>query len=423
MTQKTPFVPKRRVRVLFINDTARNGGPGRSLYFVLKFLDPTLIHRSVMLPRPGVISAMYEDDQVAEELFFESRLVENPIEPWSRAMAREDFSAPKVLQGIRAAGNVVRAASGLRDLAARLKKGEFDLIYCNGTNACFAGGWLSKKSNVPALWHVRYTSVPKALEGLHLRLAASPSVRSIVCVSGASAALFPGLGSKVKVIHNALDADTFASSDVEPVLRQELGFDEDTVVFGSHGRVLPRKGYMEMIDAANELYKTVTPEEAERVRFVVVGDTPEDYTPDHLEECRARVRALGLERRFYFIGFRADVRPYVGDFDVAVVPSVYADPLPRAVIESMVWSKPVVAFDVGGVAEMLKNGETGALIPGSPPDISAMARAMISYLRDDGLRRRHGDAARERIVENFDARKQAKKIQAEIIEAARVVMN
>ncbi len=422
MTPVAPFVPARRVRVLFINDTSRNGGPGRSLYFILKYLDPAVVHRAVMLPRAGVISGMYKDDHVAEEIFFESRLIENPVEPWSRAMTREDFGAPLPLKGLRAVGNIARAATGLRDLAKRLKKGEFDLIYCNGTNACFAGGWLAQKSGVPAIWHVRYTSVPKVAEGLHTRLASGKNVARIICVSGASASLFHGLGDKVKVIHNALDASTFAGDDVQPSLRTELGFDAHTVVFGSHGRVLPRKGYMEMIDAAQEFYAQVTPEEAARSRFVVVGDTPEDYTPDHLEECRARVCALGMSERIYFVGFRADVRPYVADFDVAIVPSIYADPLPRAVIESMAWSKPVVAFDVGGVSEMLQDGETGALLPGAPADVSAMARAMVVYLRDPALRRAHGAAARARIEQKFDARTQAKAIQAEIVAAARASM-
>src|SRR6185436_4957344 len=52
--------PRRKVRVLFINDTARNGGPGRSLFYILRFLEPSIVHRAVVLPRPGVISELYE---------------------------------------------------------------------------------------------------------------------------------------------------------------------------------------------------------------------------------------------------------------------------------------------------------------------------------------------------------------------------
>src|SRR5688572_11697148 len=77
---------RRKVRVLFVNDTARNGGPGRSLFYILKFLDPEVVHRAVLLPRSGVISDLYVKGGVVDELYFEPNLVENPIEPWARPM-------------------------------------------------------------------------------------------------------------------------------------------------------------------------------------------------------------------------------------------------------------------------------------------------------------------------------------------------
>ncbi|HEY5241502.1 MAG TPA: hypothetical protein VIJ22_08560, partial [Polyangiaceae bacterium] len=58
------------VRVLFINDTARNGGPGRSLHSILRFLDPAVVHRAVVLPRDGAIAELLARDAVADELIF-----------------------------------------------------------------------------------------------------------------------------------------------------------------------------------------------------------------------------------------------------------------------------------------------------------------------------------------------------------------
>ncbi len=407
-----------KLRVLFVNDTARNGGPGRSLFYILKFLDPDVVHRAVVLPREGIISELYAKSGVTDELFFEPNLVENPVEPWDRAIERDDFDAPLPLRAVRLLGNVGRGAYGVLRLTRLLRDGKYDLIYCNGTNACFAGGALARTSGVRALWHVRYTSVPKALDGVHARLAASRGVASIVCVSRASASLFPHCASKVKVIHNALDTSEFDARGVAPALRRELGLSQDTVVFGSQGRILPRKGYVEMVRAAKLALERMTPAERSRVHFAVLGDTPADMRPDHLAECRALVRDLGIEKSFTFLGFKIDVKPYVVDFDVAIVPSVYPDPLPRAVIESMALGKPVVAFDVGGVAEMLKSGVSGALVQGTPPDVSGLADAMVRYARDEDLRVRHGRAARERIERDFDGRTQALSIQAEIVRAA-----
>lgn len=417
-----PLRPRRKVRVLFINDTARNGGPGRSLFYILRFLDPAVIHRSVVLPRPGVISELYSSHGVTEDLLFEPDLVENPIEPSDRPMAREDFDAPLPVKGARAAFNVFRAARALARLTKLLRRGApghdapFDLVYCNGTNADFAGGLLAKASQVPALWHVRYTSLPKGARGLHDRLAASAGVRRIVCVSKASAALFPHCPEKVRVIHNALDTEEFDSSGIAPCLRKELGLPDDAVVFGSQGRILPRKGYVEMIEAAKAALLAMTEAERRRVFFAVLGDTPEDIRPDHLAECRALVASLGLADKIRFLGFRADIKPYAADFDVAVVPSIYADPLPRAVIEAMALGKPVIAFDVGGVSEMLAGGSTGTLVRGG--DTRALAGEFLRYLRDPELRASHGRAGRLRVERDFDGARQARRIQNEIIAAA-----
>jgi glycosyltransferase involved in cell wall biosynthesis len=138
----------------------------------------------------------------------------------------------------------------------------------------------------------------------------------------------------------------------------------------------------------------------------------------HHAERRALVSELRLDDKVTFLGFKSDVKPYVADFDVAIVPSVYPDPLPRAVIESMALGKPVIAFDVGGVAEMLEQGVCGALVRGSPPDVPGLAAEMLRYARDAALRARNGGAARARIERDFDSRTQAKRIQDEIVRAS-----
>ncbi len=409
---------QRKVRVLFINDTARNGGPGRSLYYILKFLDTDVIHRAVVLPRAGVISELYEAEKVTEELFFEHHLVENPIEPFSRAMERDDFDVSGARKALRLLGNLYKGSSAIARLTQLIKNGRYDLVYCNGTNADFAGGALAWTSGIPALWHVRYTSLPGLARPIHDRLAQSPGVARIVCVSNAAAGLFPHCMEKVRVIHNALDIDEFGAKNVTPVLKRELGLPHDAIVFGSQGRILPRKGYAEMVRAAGIALSRMTDDEKKKVHFAVLGDTPQDMRPDHLEECRALTRDLGIDKSFTFTGFRKDVKPYVVDFDVAVVPSVYPDPLPRAVIESMALGKAVIAFDVGGVAEMLKDGATGTLVRGVPPDVAGLAEQFLRYARDPELRDKQGKAGRKRIEEEYDARRQARRIQNEIVRAA-----
>ncbi len=407
-------IANRRLRVLFINDTSRNGGPGRTILYVLKFLDPARVHRTVLIPREGIVSRRLADAGVAENLFFERGLIENIYEPLTRPIEREDFDASLALKILRAAGNVARGTAGFVRLLRRARKERFDLIFCNGTSAGFLGGALAASTGIPAIWHVLYPSVPTIVRRLHQKLAASQNVRSIICVSRQTSLQFAHCSEKVRRIQTALDIDEFDSRAAAPALRTELGLDSTTVIFGSHGRILPRKGFVELIRAARIVIDKLNPEERTRCRYIVLGDTPQDIRPDHMEECKALVRELDLTDQVQFIGFRPDVRPYVTDFDVSVVPSVYEDPLPRAVMESMAMSKPVVAFAMGGIGEMIDDGIEGRLACGQPPDIDALAEACLSYFHDPEMRRRHGAAARKRVERDFDARKHGRTLQDEM---------
>lgn len=406
------------MRALFLNDTSRNGGPGRTLYYILKFLDTSRLHRTVIVPRQGVVSELLLSGKVADELHFLPNLVENIVEPWSRAIDRADFEAPLPLRAIRAVGNVARGTSAVFELISLVKRSGAQVVFCNGTTANFAGGAIARMTNVPVVWHAFYPDVARPIAGLHARLAAHPNVRAILCVSKPIAKQFAHCKEKVRVVHDAIDTDEYAPDAAGHALRAELGLKEDDVVFGAHGRVLPRKGFLEMVRAARIAVDRLPADVRGRTRFVVLGDTPSDMRPDHLEECRAEVKKLGLDAVFQFLGYRPDVKAFVNDFSVEVVPSIYEDPLPRAVIEAMSFAKPVVAFDVGGIPEMIEDGKNGLLVRGNPPDVEGLATAFVRYACDAELRRAHGEAGRQQARDHFDSRAHAKRLQDELLRVA-----
>jgi glycosyltransferase involved in cell wall biosynthesis len=407
--------PRRPVRALFLNDTSRNGGPGRTLFYILKFLDTSRIHRSVIVPRAGVVSELLLGGKVVEDLHFLPNLVENLVEPWDRPIERDDFAAPLPVQALRAAGNVARGTSAVFELLSLVRRARADVVFCNGTTANFAGGAIAGLTDVPVVWHAFYPEVARPIRRLHERLAEAANVKAILCVSRPIAKQFAHCAQKVRVVHDAIDTDEYAPETAGRVLRKELGFDAETIVFGSQGRILPRKGFLEMVRAARVAMDRLPADVRPKSKFVVLGDTPSDMRPDHLEECRAEVKKLGLEEAFFFVGYRPDVKGWVNDFSVAVVPSVYEDPLPRAVIESMSLGKPVVAFDVGGIPEMIDHDRNGLLVRGSPPDVDGLASAFVRYACDADLRRAHGEAARTRAREHFDSRAHARRMQDELL--------
>jgi glycosyltransferase involved in cell wall biosynthesis len=376
-------------------------------------MDPSVVHRAVVVPREGVVAERLRAPGVSDELWLEPLLIENVFEPWDRAFERDDFHAPVLVRAVRAVGNVARAAAGMARLASKIRRGRFDVIFCNGTTANFAGAALGNMVGVPVIWHVFYTQLAPALMALHERLAKSRAVRAILCVSRPTATLFDeSAPEKVRVVHDSIDSREF--TDGPRALRAELGLADDVVIIGSQGRILRRKGYVELIRAAKLALDELTLAERARCRFVVLGDTPQDTRVDHLAECRALVTELGVERDVHMVGFRPDVKPYVRDFDVVVVPSIYEDPLPRALFEAMALGKPIVAFAIGGIPEMVEHDVNGALANASPPDVAAMAKHFVRYIRSAELRRAHGQAGRRRLELEFDARPHARRIQAAI---------
>jgi glycosyltransferase involved in cell wall biosynthesis len=123
-----------------------------------------------------------------------------------------------------------------------------------------------------------------------------------------------------------------------------------------------------------------------RVVFLIVGDGP------LRGELEALTRALGVEKNVIFAGYREDVPRVLSVFDIKVLPSV-TEGLPLAILEAMAMGKPVIATEVGGVKEILKDGETGFLVP--PQDPEALSERIIYLLRNEDEARQLGIRARE----------------------------
>jgi glycosyltransferase involved in cell wall biosynthesis len=391
------------VRVLYLNDTSRNGGPGRTLFTILKHSTGLGIERTVVLPREGLVADLLRSEPVFEDLQFEPGILENPFEPWSRAIERDDFDAHALLKGMRAVGNGGRAARGILRLVRIIKRRRIDVIFCNGTSACFLGALLGKLTGSKVLWHVFYSSVAAAIRPLHRQLARSNWVTQIVCVSACTTTQFAHCAYKVTIQHDSIDTKVYDVCAPED-LRARLNIPQTSTIFGSQGRIVPKKGYRELISAFAKV--------RDDSHLVIVGDTPEDTPVNHLDECREHARSLGQSERVHFLGFCPDVRPYLAAFDVVVVPSIYEDPLPRAVMEAMAISKPVVAHAVGGIPEMVVHEQTGLLsaIPNAS-DHEGLTRCMQRYARDPSERRAHGEAGRQRILAEFEAQAHAHKLR------------
>lgn len=135
-----------------------------------------------------------------------------------------------------------------------------------------------------------------------------------------------------------------------------------------------------------------------RFRYRVVGSGPLE------DELKARTLALGLGERVEFAGFQDQgaVRDALHEADVFFLPSL-AEGLPIAIMEAMASGLPVIATDVGGNAELVRNGETGRLVP--PADPGALAAALLDMLAIPEQWRAYSERSRRLIEQRHDASK------------------
>jgi glycosyltransferase involved in cell wall biosynthesis len=153
-------------------------------------------------------------------------------------------------------------------------------------------------------------------------------------------------------------------------------------VVGTVARLVPVKGLQYLLEAAPGILRQV-PE----ARFLLVGDG-ELRSP-----LEAQARSLGLTDRVTFAGFREDVPSVLAGMDVVVLPSLN-EGMGRVLVMAMALGKPIVATRVGGVAELLGDGEAGVLVPAR--DAAALASAITALLRDPPRARALGEAGRRR---------------------------
>lgn len=174
---------------------------------------------------------------------------------------------------------------------------------------------------------------------------------------------------KITVIYNGINPDDYKR---EPLLSlSALGLTGDLPVVGTVARLEPKKGIRYLIEAVPLIEREYGP-----VYCLIIGDGPERNA---LEE---RVRQMKLTERIKFLGFQKDIQRLIQLFDVVAVPSIQ-EGLSIFCLEALASARPVVASAVGGIPEIIRDGQTGILI--HPADPGALARGVVSLLSNREL--------------------------------------
>ncbi len=232
------------------------------------------------------------------------------------------------------------------------------------------------------------------------RNAAVKSARHVFCPSTYLRDVALGWGlepARTSVLPNP--APALPELPERATLRKELGLDGDVVAFA--GRLGPQKSVDTLLDALVGV---------SAVTLAIAGDGPERAALER------RAHELGLDGRVRFLGSvsRDSVLRLFRAADASVLPSAWEN-FPHTVVEALAVGCPVIATGVGGVPEVVVDGENGLLVP--PRDAAALTAAIARFFGDEDLRARLAAAA-ARSVEGYSEQAVFATIEAELEKAA-----
>jgi glycosyltransferase involved in cell wall biosynthesis len=293
-----------------------------------------------------------------------------------------------------------------------LRDWDADLVHCHsavaGTILARIGAYLA---GVPLISHVhienKFSDV-RWIQKLQIILDNITAIVAdkIITISNAtkSSLIDQGISSnKITVIHNGISlTEHFDDMPEIDQLRSTLGLQKNSHIVGTVARLCPVKGQREFILAARNICNLYP-----NTEFLVIGEDYE-FEGKYRSNLENLVKELDLEEFVHFLGFRSDVRRLIYCFEIFVLPS-WIEGLPVTILEAMAARKPVVATSVGGVPELVLDGETGILVP--PRDVPGLSKAIELLLEQPDIGHQMGNKGYEYIHQEFSHEKMWTQVQ------------
>lgn len=275
-----------------------------------------------------------------------------------------------------------------------------DIVHCHrGKDTWIAALALMGARRRPALIRTRHVAIPVSPSLVNKWLYAR-AVARIIAVSQAARNSFAARGKrwferslaeKIRIIHSGVDVDRFSPDRRSDSWRQSVGIEDGDILIGLIGRFQRIKGQWEFLRTSGIIARDYP-----RVRFLLAGRG----TDKKRTRYRHIAKSVGIGDRLVILGELDDVATVIASLDIGVVASLGSEASSRIVLEYMASGRPVVATRVGGIPELLDDGNTGLTVP--PSDVAALRDAICEVLKSPKKRRRLGEAARARAEEYFN---------------------
>lgn len=365
----------KRIKVLHALTDRNIGGAGRWLLYDLKYHDREKFEAAVILPADSLLCDAVRRlgvRVIAMEEMADRSFDKKALRPLIRLLRQEK---PDILH---------THASLTARLAGRLAAVP-TIIH---TKHCMesAPGGLPKKLARRAINHILSDRI----------IAVSKAVRRSMIAGGTSP-------KKIVTIYNGIDPIPIPDAEEKAALLAQYGGKAGEKAIGIAARLEEVKDHETFLRAAQEIL-----EKRQDVRFYIIGDG------SLREKLRERANALGISEKVTFTGFVREIERLEAALDIAVITSEQ-EALCLSILESMIAGIPAVGTDSGGVAEVIRDGENGYLVPVG--DFHALAMRLEELLAEDAKRRKMGEAAAKRTAEHFLAEQMTRKIEKLYLEA------
>jgi glycosyltransferase involved in cell wall biosynthesis len=359
----SPKSDKHLSRILLFTDSFSRGGTERQFVRLVKSLDQSKYDLSIgCLQRRGQLLSEAESTGIP--------IVEFPINSLYN----------------------IRAANQFAKLVRFLKREQIQIVHAFDFYTSLFAVPAARIAGVPVVLASRreLLSLRSPWQQRTIRIACRVATGVVVNSRAARndlVSLEPAIQNRIEVLHNCIDLREFNLRRSPAEVRRELGVSPNSIVVAGLGNLRPEKDFEAFLLAARRILDAIPSTE-----FLLIGDGPER---DRLKRTAAE---LNLTAQFRFLNDRSDVPDLLGAIDILVMSSA-SESFPNAILEAMAAGKPVVATDVGGIPELVEDGQTGFLVP--PKDTVAIAHFVLELCRNSARRQEMGRAARSQVESNF----------------------
>lgn len=336
-------------------------------------------------------------------------------EPRARAVESNLDEARRAGVRIVTVPELVRNIHPVKDLAAffrllRIFKEERPVIvHTHTSKAGILGRWAARLAGVPLVVHTPhghvfwgyfnrlttafYAMLEKITAAVTDKIIALTEQEKKDCLARRIAP-----ESKFEIIHSGVALGMFCDSAADPAgMRREMGIPADAFVAGTAGRLTQVKGHKYLLAAAQKVLASNP-----GMYFVFLGDG------ELAGELRAQAEASGIAGNVRFLGWRRDVPRVMSALDVFILPSLN-EGMGKVLVEAMAMGKPIVASAVGGITDLVRQGENGLLAP--PADADAIAKSIELLRGDPAMRKKMSERGRA-MAPDYGAAAMVRKIDA-----------